>query len=390
MKWNAASAEQAMMLIAKGMHCRMTGEGLRISAISECLRAASHLCSAPGENRKEWEPAASLRLANMAKHRLVPLWPDLIGQGTDTRPGVLEVLNSLAALGDMARLTGGRWLPAPPHAIQVDDEHAVLLGGGPLEVLPSAITLTAKTLGRVRLVEQSACKDWTDIWEVKEWIGAPEKGLQTWAERLIAEAKEQLTDTPNDIGEAHAYVCTKWIRLPELPSGEKEFILCRTRSGQEAFSYFIGEFIRGNLKRLRSISSTDARRLRFYLDVKATRPYRVKATKSQGLTTLRLTRLLPDREAKVLLLGWQLPMPARERPGVTHHVFPWICPRITGHRSTLKLMKPPGVETLVESGISTHYAGETRCSAQWQSPDSGRPCGHPVSAYGRRSPASAS
>lgn len=321
MEWYATSGEQAKRLIATGLRCEATGDGLRISAISECLRVASHLCSAPEGSQGAWEPASSLRLANMVKHRLSALWPDLVGDGTDTRLSVLDVLSSLAVLGDMVRLTGGWWLPAPAYAIRVDDRLAVLLGGGPMEVQPGTIALTARVSGRVRLVDPGACKDWADMWEADEWIGAPDEGLETWSEKLIAEVKGQLTDAPNDISETFAYWRSDWIRLADLPSGEMELILCRTRTGR-TFSYFMGEFIRGNLKRLRSIPSSDARRLRFYLDVQATRPYRAKATTSQGLVTLRLARRLPEREARILLLGWQAPAPERERPGVTHHVFP--------------------------------------------------------------------
>lgn len=325
MEWQAASREKARKIVAAGMRCRLAGEGLRITAVSECLRAVSHLCSVPAGGHEIWEPAASVRLTGMVRHRLASLWPDPTGDGEDTRPGVMSVLESLAELGDMVRLEGGRWLAAPAHLVQAGDGLAVLLGGGPIETLPQAVARSAKAAGRVRLVEPAACEGWADLWEADEWIGAPAEGLEAWSARLLAEAAARFTDAPDDMGEASAYLRREWVRLTDLPEGEGTLLLCRTRSSGVAgpmFSYFIGEFFRRRLRRLSGIRPLDARRLRFRLDAQAGRPVRVTATVSQGLVKLRLGRRLPDREARALLLGWQVPAPEGEHPGVTHHVFP--------------------------------------------------------------------
>ncbi len=325
MEWQAASLEGARRVVAAGIRCRSAGECLRISAVSECLRAVSHLCSVPVGGQGAWEPAASVRLTGMVRRKLVSLWPDLAADGEDTHPGVMGVLNSLAELGDMVRLEGGRWLAAPAHTVRAGDGLAVLLGGGPREVLPQAVGASARAEGRVRLVETAACEGWADLWEADEWIGAPAEGLEAWSARLLAEATTRLTDAPDDIGEVSAYLPREWVRLADLPVGEGPILLCRVRSSGVAgpmFSYFIGEFVRSRLRRLSGIDSQDARRLRFYLDAQVGRPIRVVASASQGLVKLSLGRRLPEREARVLLLGWQVPAPDGEHPGVTHHMFP--------------------------------------------------------------------
>ena len=321
MEWQATSREGAWKIVAAGMRCRLTGEGLRISAISECLRAVSYLCSAPIGERGAWEPAASVRLTGMVRSRLASLWPDLAGEGNDTRPRVMSVLDSMAELGDMVRFDGGRWLIAPAHAVRAGEGLAVLLGGGPMEVLPLAVVGSARAAGRVRLVEPAACKGWADIWDADDWIGAPAEGLEAWAARLLAGTTARLTDAPDNMGDAYAYLPRQWIRLADLPTGEGGLILCRARVGQ-AYSYFVGKFVKGRLQGLSAIESQDARRLRFYLDAQANRSISITAAESQGLVKLRLARRLPEREARVLLLGWQVPAPEGEHPGVTHHVFP--------------------------------------------------------------------
>lgn len=318
----AVPRERARKIVAAGMRCKLEGEGLRISAVSECLRAASHLSSAPVSEYGMWEPAASLRLASMVRRRLTPLWPELAGDGEDTCPGALDVLKSLAELGDMVGLEGGKWLVSPPHAVWAGDGLAVLLGGGPMEVLPRAVAASAWVSGRGRLVEPAVCEGWADLWDAKDWIGAPAEGLVAWSVRLLAEAAARLTDAPNDMGETFAYLRSRWVRLAELPADEGGLLLFRERVGQ-GNSYFVGELARKRIRRLSAIGASDARRLRFYLDAQANRPVRVRATTaSQGLVTLRLARALPEREARVLLLGWRFPSPEGEHPGVTHHVFP--------------------------------------------------------------------
>lgn len=338
MQWQAASRDQARQIIAAGMRCVLTGEGLRLSAVSECLRAMLYLCSAPTDWIEHWTPAASVRLTGMVRRRLLPLWPDLAGEGEETQPSAMAVLDSLAAVGDMVRLDGGRWLASPLHAVRAGDDVAILLGGGPQDALPSSLRGCAMVAGRIRFAKLSAYegKDGAvPLWEAKEWIGAPSEGLQVWCQRFLAESAVRLTDAPSDIGEVHVYRRRKWISLADSPvDGYSELssdstsppdrrglLLCRTPIGQSA-SYFLGRFARGRLVRLVTIAAPDARRLRFGLDASDSSPLRVQAVAMQGLMQLRLPRRLPERESKALLLGWRIPAETRERPGIEHHMFP--------------------------------------------------------------------
>lgn len=317
MKWQAMSHEGTRKILAAGIRCRVVGEGLRIAAIAECLRAASYLASAPVAGNGNWEPVASLSLTSMVRRRLSPLWPDL-AEDTDARPGVLSVLNSLGELGDLVRLQGGNWLTPPAHAIKADNDSAVILGGGPIETLPHNIQTQAA--GRVRLVDAIACNDWIDVWDASEWIGAPVEGLEAWSIRLIATMKSRFTDVPGELGEIAIYDRGRWGALAELPNAGGVF-LSKCQTGPVAL-HFIGDYFRGRIRKMASLDFQDARRLRFHLDAQAGRPMRVKAVTSQGFVKLRLERRLPRQEAKALLLGWQIPTPEGQHPGVTYHVLP--------------------------------------------------------------------
>ena len=199
------------------------------------------------------------------------------------------------------------------------------LGGGPREALPPTVGASARAVGRVRLVDAAACEGRIDIWDPDEWIGAHTESLVEWSERFIADVKARLSDAHNDMSEAFAYRHREWVQFSDLAVEENGLRLCRTRELGVAgpiFSYFVGEFAGGRLRRLCGITSAEARRLRFQLDVEDGRPVRVVATAlSNGLVRLRVARRLPDREARALLLGWRFPTPKGEHPGITHHVF---------------------------------------------------------------------
>lgn len=244
MKWQAMSREGARKVLAAGIRCRVVGEGLRIAAISECLRAASYLASTPVSGNGTWEPVASLSLTSMVRRRLSPLWPD-IAEDNHARPGVLSVLNTLGELGDLVRVQDGNWLTPPAHAIKAANNSAVILGGGPSETLPHYIQTQA--VGRIRLVDASACNDWIDVCDASEWIGAPVEGLEAWSIRLISTMKSRFTDVPSDLGEIAIYDRGRWGALAELPNAGGVF-LSKCQTGPVAL-HFIGDYARGRIRK---------------------------------------------------------------------------------------------------------------------------------------------
>lgn len=323
MEWQAVSGEWAHKIIAAGLHCELNAEGLRVSAISECLRSVSYLCSAPTGEHDNWEPAASVRLTGMVRSRLVSLWADLAGGDKSSYPSVMDVLNNLGELGDMVRFEGGKWLPAPAHAVRLGEEKAVLLGGGPTRILPHSIMISVKTAGLVRIVEQVSCTGFIELWEPVEWIGAPVEGIDIWSDRFLAQAESNFTDASSEMDDFSVYISRKWVDVRELPSSLRGSILCKTFSKGGGGGYFIGAFVNGHLRKVSSIdSSDDVRRYRFYLDMKSNQSIKVNISISQGLVEFKLKRRLPRREAKVLLLGWQLPISEEDYSWCAHHVIP--------------------------------------------------------------------
>ncbi|NAO51847.1 hypothetical protein PsP108CL_05900 [Pseudomonas syringae] len=316
MRWQALSRHEAQSILAKGLGCTAQGEGLRIAAIAECLRAACFLCAMPSESRGAWIPAASLSLTSLARKHLGPIWPGML-EDSEGKPGVLSILDSLEQIGDLVRVEKG-WLPPPPRAIRSQDGYAVVLGGGPSPLFPRSVKTRA--FGRVRVVPTSHCAGWLDVGDPSDWIGAPLEGLAAWSSRFLVQASKRFTCCPTEVAPISVYVQGRWSELVSQPSTSGHLLgKCRT---ENIMSYFIGKFHCGRLEQLASIDAPDARRLRFYLDLEAGRPCTMQIESSQRFVTLRSYRRLPPEQEKALLLGWELPKAESDHAGLKIHVIP--------------------------------------------------------------------
>jgi hypothetical protein len=314
-KWLGCDRDAARKTLATGLGCRSDGEGLRIAAVAECLRAASYLCSAPSTDREAWVPATTLSLTSLVRRRLLPLWPTLDDEQA-AEPGVKAILENLGELGDLVRLDGGRWLTPPPQAIRTGGPLAVITGGGPAQTFPWSITM--RGAGRLRLIDIDACAGRIDLWEPQEWIGAPLEGLQEWSIQLLTSAKAQLTPATSELADVSIRASGKWIALPVCATAEGLF-LARCRTGPR-FEYFVVQVSRGHLRQMTGLRREEARRLQFHLDAQAGYPMKVQAHVSQSQVRLRLNRHLPREEARALLLGWQISSPGGA--GTTEYVIP--------------------------------------------------------------------
>ncbi len=140
MEWRAVSRDKALDMLSTALNCRFDDEGLRISAVSECLRSVLYQYSI-SETEEARQTVTSLRLTSAVRRKLVPLWPDIADIDNAIHPGIMSILNSLAELGDMIKLEGGNWLTAPPHAVRIDNKMAVFFGGEPSCTFSTGVVL---------------------------------------------------------------------------------------------------------------------------------------------------------------------------------------------------------------------------------------------------------
>ena len=317
MKWLGSHLDAARETLAAGLGCTSDGEGLRIAAVAECLRAASYLCSAPRTDRDAWMPASTLSLTSLVRRRLTPLWPALDDEQA-TEPGVKTILEDLGELGDLVRLEGGRWLIPPPRAINLGGTLAVITGGGPAQTFPWSITM--RGAGRLRLIDVNTCAGYIDLWEPREWIGAPLEGLQKWSSQLLTNAKAQLRPASSELTDVSIRCGGKWVALSACATAEGLF-LAQCRTGPR-FEYSVVQVSQGHLRQMKELRREESKRLQFYLDAEAGHPLKVRIDVSQSEVRLRLNRHLPLEEARALLLGWQLPQPERGGATAKSYVIP--------------------------------------------------------------------
>ena len=105
MEWRAVSRDKALDMLSTTLNCRFDDEGLRISAVSECLRSVLYQYSISETEARQ--TVTSFDSLVQIRRKLVPLWPDIADIDNAIHPGIMSILNNLAELGDMIKLEGG-------------------------------------------------------------------------------------------------------------------------------------------------------------------------------------------------------------------------------------------------------------------------------------------
>ncbi|MHA7228447.1 hypothetical protein ACVT98_03090 [Vibrio campbellii] len=323
MELSAVSQNEVLKVLAEKIHCHLQCEGLRISIVSECLRAVLYFYSYKSLQECNWKPIPTVRLTSKARQKLSVFWADIGNPGKrGIYPCVAQVLDGLFELGDLHKSSGGHWLIPPMHAIKCGDDKAVLLGGGPIPILPAQIADKVRVVGRVRFIEHVKIEEHVEVWQVSDWIGHNFKQLNSWAESLLKKCIGNMSDSIHDFGQNHIYLNGRWVESTAIPSDVSGHFVCRVKT-KKYFSYFLGEFKNSSLNRLSSLTSQEARRLRFYIDAESNNPVVVKASYvSKEIIRLQLVRPLPIEESKVLLLGWRVPALNGEYSRAEYFEFP--------------------------------------------------------------------
>lgn len=69
MEWRAVSRDKALDMLSTALNCRFDDEGLRISAVSECLRSVLYQYSI-SETEEARQTVTSLRLTSAVRRKL--------------------------------------------------------------------------------------------------------------------------------------------------------------------------------------------------------------------------------------------------------------------------------------------------------------------------------
>src|SRR5205807_6744393 len=118
------------------------------------------------------------------------------GEWPEPKEVVRAGLEEMEVIGDVARLPGGYWLPAPLHCVPL---HAVkrwlLLGGRPASSLPTDLASRLEYNGVARFTTTECIGLPTESEEA--WCRFPKESVDTWAAKIIGEMVLQELDDPD-------------------------------------------------------------------------------------------------------------------------------------------------------------------------------------------------
>lgn len=287
---------------------------------AETIRLALWACSAGGTSR-----VFTTRLVNIAAPLLRPqargvettkLAHNKVDnyEHADQEPEViaLDTLDELEKLGDLSRLHGGFWVPAPIRFVKLESVNKwILLGGRPTRELPMVLRQAVEYSGVARLVKPLPGAMDLPFQSQEAWCRVPNGHIEEWTTDTLNKSDLTAFDDPEAEFEFYAPGVEKirnsrsslqyyrWTGSDGLPNGK---YLIRSRSRFVGIRYRIGEVNKGELVATGSLDleDGDVRRLQYGLDALADCPVAVESCQTHENWQFLLKNELPMSETRLL------------------------------------------------------------------------------------------
>lgn len=248
-------------------------QALLPAAAASALRSAVWAGTGAEAEGRDLEGVHVTRVMNLASRLLRPLKPDSAGDSF-IRDLCRDALSDLGRLGDLVRIAGGRWLPAPLRAVQLRASNEwMLIGGLPSSRLRIAIP-DLRHVGFVRVSDAPPSGMYRQ--SLGEWLDKPTPGLSDWLDRLIASANWLPFDSPDADFEVYVprkgdFQTQRWQDFTRrAPNG---IALIRRRRASPEGTFLLARFNRGRLTDTFSLSSAvDSRRVCYAFDARSALP----------------------------------------------------------------------------------------------------------------------
>jgi hypothetical protein len=302
-----------------------------LSFRAECLRASLWACSSAGNI-----PVYITRLLSAVEPLLKPD-PEYARnkhstESAEPREVIRAALEEMEVVGDVARLPGGYWLPAPLHFVPL---HAVkrwlLVGGGPTSSLASDLAGRLEFNGVARFTATESMGWPTESEEA--WCRLPKEPVDTWAAKIIGGMVLQELDDP-DLklefyaagiakvpGSLGAYQVHRWTPLAtSLPDGR---YLVRQKLFRGMIHFAIAEIKKGKAVATGPLDPREfsVRRIMYGVDRLQGRSVKVSVIRKDEVAHFVLGNEVPRPEHRLLtaLARLELPTDGRYYPRV------WVC-----------------------------------------------------------------
>jgi len=212
-------------------------------------------------------------------------------------------LDSLADAGDLAGLDGGYWLPAPTRLVDLQEDDAMLIGGGlPTRAISNVLRQSLVLEGPFRRVgSQAALQLGLPVEQLSDWARRPTDPLDKWAQR-ITELELPEYSAPRDGSTTQLYLpesarpgapqFRRWVERCDDVNGRR---LARRTRVFGAREYRVVEVAGGNLVRSGAVlGPREARRLMYAFDAQCGNATRARWVARPPGGELVLTSDLPE------------------------------------------------------------------------------------------------
>lgn len=320
MKVEPTSRDHIVRHIAKTFHSTGEIKATYLGVIAEQLRAGCLILGA-NESNGSSGLASSIRLCKQTYRRVTPLFSEYLG-GADA---IRDELDLLQDLGDLARIDGHYVSIAPARRLEIDADRSLLLGGGPIEVLPSVLQKQLVVSGRSRILNCAVPHDLQQAYPIQrlqDWLSLEDDDMQKWANDFVtAKINSKSEDLIPDA--LLLWDGRSWSRLDEYvgPAGT---YLCRRNVnifGNAAHDYGLIKFRRvSSTPKIDShipIEKEVARKLQGTLrPVRPTAEQFLFSRLRPGIIELTLRHPIAKQHSKLLHLGWKAKDSGALKPGV--------------------------------------------------------------------------
>lgn len=312
-------------LVAHRLGCTLDTEDLSRALAAEHIRAHVYGNSCADEIGS-YQPIHTTRLFTNLRRNLTPHVPEQL---------FMSVLRDLQEIGDVVHLGKGYWVAGPLQAIDIGNDHCVLIVGGvPTALLgDKRLSITCSSAARFAPTTKSLFEQ---AITVDRWQGYTES-LGDWTATILRTWDRQMAE----MGDLHANDLEvyapdfflnqgrigRWVSATDVQSPLNGLRLCRPRTGfleHDRPSFLVRMGWNGSeltLKKAARVEKSQSLRLRFGLDQLLNSPRTATCTTTQHICTLSLRFPLPEPEARVLRLGWH----GKERPELINfhvHLYP--------------------------------------------------------------------
>ncbi|MGY3478732.1 hypothetical protein [Bradyrhizobium ottawaense] len=352
----AASLEHVNTQLANEFDCPRVGDALQRATIADHIRAMV-FGSWMGSGR-ETAPVHGTRILSNARrvHRMV--WPENGWEHEKLGDLCRQVLDALAAMGDIISVGNGFWIPGPAKIVELDGiHHLMVIGGIPSQIAKTYLGAPSTSASTFRFAERRSVLSVSSRRELLQsidgWLGYVDP-LREWTEAVLQQHNARLS-IDMDIGVEQLDVYApdifrdqrktgRWMRAVQIGRPLEGLRLCRLQGGARAFGapHFLATFHFKSgmltLGRSAAVAPDVSRRLRFGLDARLGTQRQVSIDIDCIQFGFDNSISLPTLEERVISLAWRT-LHGPNDDSETHYFHPTALPLIS--RALARLLIVP-------------------------------------------------